>query len=544
MAVLTGTPPCKGATRALKVGDRVRTTRDLEADVAEKLLPRGSIATVCELPPDNGGFHAIETEDCIYDVRLDEVELIVEEQKPVPSPTLSRTGTHSVEQDVHNRACVSWKATAPDQPSCVAHDFWTEGVRKFFGERQSGDGDSALAKFESSLQVPQPEDGPLVARRALFCAGLLMDAGRRDDAITKLRMATRADPELWPAHVELCLALADGGDTDAMMEAASTAIVEGGYWTSPWQRPAVYLPGLHSRSFWTVSEIPWVAELEKKHKVVQQELEHILAVREFDTTWAPVGGAHRSSGLRDSDALARGDWHEVVLFGAQESAGALGRRLAPKTAQLVRDLVPEAIDMAAAGAGEVILSALAPGTHVKPHCACSNHRLTAHLGLLVPADQSTGVTAAPSCGIRVGGVTKAWREGRVLLFDDSFEHEVWNDAGTTRVVLLIRFWHPDIVTSSQRRAALAHVSEGLALAHRLQLLPPVRPSFPEPSEELERRLGGEAGAGCCPGCGKEEGADLSLFEPPLTNSTAQGVASKRPSGRVVMVSRCCGHVSK
>lgn len=551
-------PAAAGPRRTLKVGDRVRTTRDLEADVPENALPRGSVATVCELPADNGGFHAIETEDCVYDVRPDEVELIVPEPaangartKPaLPTPTLSWSGD-GVQQQVVGRAAGSrTKQQADVQGEApTAHELWAEGVREYFAAGQLDDGagaqrDAALRKFEASLDaLPQPADGPLVARRALFCAGLLMDSGRQAEAMERLREATSSDPELWPAHVELCLALADAGDTDAVMEAASRAIVEGGYWTSPWQRPTAFLPGLHSKPFWDASDFPWVRELEKQHKMMQRELEQLMPSQQvMEESWDAVGGMHRSSGLRDRDALSRGDWREVVLFGLQEAAGERGQRLAPRTTRLVRRLLPEAVEMAESGAGEVILSALSPGTHVKPHCACSNHRLTAHLGLLVPPDQRPD-SSTPSCGIRVGGTCRPWKEGRVLIFDDSFEHEVWNDSHSTRVVLLIRFWHPEITTEAQRSAALGHVGDALALAQRFQLLPPLRPAFPEPSEAVEKRLCAGADAALCPGCGRAEGADLSLIEPPTPAPSL--AAAKRPSGgRIVMVSRCCGHVSK
>jgi aspartyl/asparaginyl beta-hydroxylase (cupin superfamily) len=38
----------------------------------------------------------------------------------------------------------------------------------------------------------------------------------------------------------------------------------------------------------------------------------------------------------------------------------------------------------------------------------------------------------------------SWQEGKCLVFDDSFEHEVWNKSDSERVVLLIQFWHPDL----------------------------------------------------------------------------------------------------
>ena len=95
--------------------------------------------------------------------------------------------------------------------------------------------------------------------------------------------------------------------------------------------------------------------------------------------------------------------------------------------------IPLATECAYAGMGETIFSRLAPGTHLAAHCGPSNFRLRCHLGLLVP----------PGATIRVGGETRAWREGEVLVLDDAFEHEVWNDSGEPRVILIVDVWHPD-----------------------------------------------------------------------------------------------------
>ena len=50
----------------------------------------------------------------------------------------------------------------------------------------------------------------------------------------------------------------------------------------------------------------------------------------------------------------------------------------------------------------------------------------------------------------VASETLLWQEGKILLFDDSYEHEVWNDGETPRAVLIIDLWHPEIVDESVR----------------------------------------------------------------------------------------------
>ncbi|EPY80301.1 hypothetical protein CB1_000844034 [Camelus ferus] len=47
--------------------------------------------------------------------------------------------------------------------------------------------------------------------------------------------------------------------------------------------------------------------------------------------------------------------------------------------------------------------------------------------------------------------TRAWEEGKVLIFDDSFEHEVWQDAASFRLIFIVDVWHPEL-TPQQRRS--------------------------------------------------------------------------------------------
>lgn len=74
-------------------------------------------------------------------------------------------------------------------------------------------------------------------------------------------------------------------------------------------------------------------------------------------------------------------------------------------------------------------SVLRPGTEIAPHRGYTNHVYRCHLGLVVPED----------CGIRVGDETRSWENGRVVVFDDTTEHEAWNRSDSVRVVLLLDF---------------------------------------------------------------------------------------------------------
>jgi len=92
--------------------------------------------------------------------------------------------------------------------------------------------------------------------------------------------------------------------------------------------------------------------------------------------------------------------------------------------------------------GDLTFSLLTPGAHLPAHCSADNLRIRCHAGLKVPAGP----------WIRVGEERRAWREGELLAFDDSFEHEVGNPSSEVRAVLIADFWHPDLTL--QERDAL------------------------------------------------------------------------------------------
>jgi aspartyl/asparaginyl beta-hydroxylase (cupin superfamily) len=92
-----------------------------------------------------------------------------------------------------------------------------------------------------------------------------------------------------------------------------------------------------------------------------------------------------------------------------------------------------------------MFSLLAPRTRIPPHTGAANTRLVCHLPLIVPAN----------CGFRVGESTREWRVGEAFVFDDTIEHEAWNDSDELRVVLIIDLWAPAL--SQAERDAVAAV---------------------------------------------------------------------------------------
>ena len=86
--------------------------------------------------------------------------------------------------------------------------------------------------------------------------------------------------------------------------------------------------------------------------------------------------------------------------------------------------------------GFVFFSETAPGTHIKAHTGGSNLRLRYHLALDVPEPERNRM--------RVANETRQWQQGKVTVFDDGFEHEVWNDGRQRRSLLIVDLWHPSL----------------------------------------------------------------------------------------------------
>ena len=76
-----------------------------------------------------------------------------------------------------------------------------------------------------------------------------------------------------------------------------------------------------------------------------------------------------------------------------------------------------------------------PKTSIKPHYGATNLKLRCHFPLFVPDEAF----------LRVAGDPRPWVEGKMIVFDDSYEHEAANLSDTEeRVILLIDIWHPDL----------------------------------------------------------------------------------------------------
>jgi len=249
-----------------------------------------------------------------------------------------------------------------------------------------------------------------------------------NDAYTEWIMHLEDNQELTEARRVACLAPAHNNG----LQAGSAG------WQRAGQMHCLFVEDssvdLAAKGWWDKSQFDFVAKLKENWKIIRAELQSNMQV---EGRLRKVGWHGNTEDHKIVDE--GGDWSEVVLFGRGEEGWK-----APKTVELITKICPQAVDLCQQGGGEIIFSVLRPGTHIKPHCATTNFRLTCHLGLIVP-DSSSG-----KCEIRVGEEWRKWEEGKSLIFDDSFEHEVVNFSSEARGILLLRFWHPALQGEEKR----------------------------------------------------------------------------------------------
>jgi aspartate beta-hydroxylase len=201
-----------------------------------------------------------------------------------------------------------------------------------------------------------------------------------------------------------------------------------------------YYPGLPAIEFYEREEFPWLPDFESATEAIQRELGRILV--EDEAGFGPY--------IHYDEHLPLDQWRELnksprwSAFHFYDQGKPIEQRCAraPLTMAAVRRLPQAEVDLRSPTA---MFSVLQPKTRIPPHTGVANFRLVVHLPLVLP----------PGCGFRVGGETREWRVGEAWVFDDTIEHEAWNDSDETRIILICDIWSPRL--SPEERAAIRSV---------------------------------------------------------------------------------------
>jgi aspartate beta-hydroxylase len=188
-----------------------------------------------------------------------------------------------------------------------------------------------------------------------------------------------------------------------------------------------HFPRLPAIQFFDRKDFPWVPEMEAATDDIRAELLGMLQHQRGNfVPYLQHGSDEPLNQWRELNRSLR--WSALFLYkDGQPQHDNIARCPQTVAALAKADVVK------IPGRGPTsFFSLLEPKTHIPAHTGTTNIRLTVHIPLIVP----------PNCRFRVGTQTREWKVGTTFLFDDTIEHEAWNDSDQERVILIFDVWNP------------------------------------------------------------------------------------------------------
>ncbi len=173
-----------------------------------------------------------------------------------------------------------------------------------------------------------------------------------------------------------------------------------------------------TQSFFDEAQVPGLDVLRDNWETILEEAQALMADRENVPPLGEISPDHRTLAPDAS-------WKSFFFTGYGYTAER-NRARCPRTAALI-DQVPNVVVS--------FFSIFEPGTHVHRHRGVTKAMLNVHLALIVPRQSE-------ACRIAVEDETRTWTPGEYLIFDETYHHEVWNDADEPRVILFLQVLRP------------------------------------------------------------------------------------------------------
>ena len=203
------------------------------------------------------------------------------------------------------------------------------------------------------------------------------------------------------------------------------------------QAPAkFYFPELPQIQYYDPKDFDWVPAIVEQAGVIKDELNALVSAdEEFDPYVKHNINVPKISTM-GQQLLGSTDWSAYHFYADSEPQPAHMARC-PKTLEILKAAPVPSISTVSPS---VLFSKLTAGSHIPPHSGVCNARLICHLPLMTPE----------GCWLRVGNQTREWRDGEMLIFDDTIEHEAMNPTGETRIILLFDIWRPELNEDERR----------------------------------------------------------------------------------------------
>ena len=204
-----------------------------------------------------------------------------------------------------------------------------------------------------------------------------------------------------------------------------------------------HYPGLAPIEFFDRADFPWLDRIEAATNEIRDEF---LAVLLAEEGFAPYISYPPGVPLNQWVELNNSPrWSAFHLY----RMGQLVPENAAKCPRTMHALAGAPQPDQPGRTPAAMFSLLKPRTRIPPHTGVTNARLVTHLPLIIPE----------GCGFRVGNETRQWVPGRAWVFDDTIEHEAWNDSDKLRVVLIFDVWHPAL--APPERALITALTAGM-----------------------------------------------------------------------------------
>jgi tetratricopeptide (TPR) repeat protein len=208
----------------------------------------------------------------------------------------------------------------------------------------------------------------------------------------------------------------------------------------------LHVPMLPALEFFPREDFPWLDALEAATPVIREEFERVFA--EDQDSLQPY--------ISYPDGVPLDQWRELNRS-RKWSAYFLWRDGKPVESNIAR--CPRTAALLAAApmhdvrghAPTAFFSILDAGAHIPPHTGVTNSRVIVHVPLVLPG----------ACRFRVGSQTREWRMNEAWVFDDTIEHEAWNQSAYPRAVLIFDIWNPFLADAERDvvREAIPAIAE-------------------------------------------------------------------------------------
>lgn len=198
------------------------------------------------------------------------------------------------------------------------------------------------------------------------------------------------------------------------------------------QQPTAFTyPELPQIQYYDPAEFGWAAEVEAATPAIREELEALLAEQGTDEFRAYIqAGSDELRMDQNRGLLDNKDWSALFLC----ENGWMAPKVVERCPITWETMLKAPLSRISGWGPTVMFSLLKAGARIAPHTGMFNTRLICHLPLIVP----------PGCRFRVGNEVRHWEVGKLLIFDDTIEHEAWNDSSDDRVILIFDIWRPEL----------------------------------------------------------------------------------------------------